>query len=87
MKQIQGKQFEYFLNGRVYIFKIIGVTQKAVRLKINNSSQNIWIPKAFLIITDSEIIPKNLSWKLMGWEFQHKVNLIDARNKNENINL
>ena len=72
------------LRGAVFFHKFLGeeikftVTRdwnEALRVRINDSIQAIWLPKCCLYIDESGIRAKNIDWKLKRKEFKHKLNL------------
>lgn len=71
---LKGKTFKCMHKGEEITFTVTRDWSKAVRVRINNSIQAIWIPKCFLKVNEQEI-KANISWKLNTKEFKHKLEL------------
>src|ERR1700743_1227727 len=67
-----GESFTY----KDHKFTIMSLTDKAVRARINDSGQNIWIPKCYLKVENGKITKVgSIDFKLKSSEFIHKLEL------------
>ena len=73
--KIKKKFFYIEANNTAVLLTVTRQTELAIRVRINDSSQAIWIPKSCLKIVNDEIKTAFIGMKLHSKEFKHKLAL------------